>query len=176
VKIALDRGRLDRYAGAMLLGYTLVFAAVLAGGYRLLEPHVGQAALVLVLGGLVLGWLAWSSLYVVSWLRSRMVDVPMELDPSGLVARSTYGELVVPWDTITSAGVERTWSGRRLRLRLVPASDPRHADIVVAWLKPEMMRIVERRGIRYSLRVLDIGVDQLRDAIATQSGGRVHVG
>ena len=46
----------------------------------------------------------------------------------------------------------------------------------MAWLRPEMMRIVEQHGIRYSLRALDIGVDELRQAFVVQSGGLVQVG
>ena len=175
MRITLARGRVDRFAALMLVVYVAVFAAVLFGADRVLGDVLGDTALVLVLLGLVLAWLAWIGLFVAAWLKTRKVDVPLELEPTGLVARSTYGELVIPWGTIVSATIERTWSGRRLRLRLVPESDPRHADIVVAWLRPEMMRVVERHGIRYSLRVLDIGVDELRHAFLSQSGGLVHV-
>jgi len=176
MQIALDRGRIDRFGLLMLVVYAAAFAALGAGVVWLLDGLLGDSALLLIVLTLTLAWLAWSGLYVVAWLKARKVDVPMELQPTGLVARSTYGELVIPWGTIVSAAIERTWSGKRLRLRLVPESDPRHADIVVAWLRPEMMRVVERRGIRYSLRVLDIGVDELRHAFVTQSGGLVHVG
>ena len=176
MQIALARGRVDTYAALMLVVHTILFAAVGAGAAWLLDGVAGGVALVFVLVGLGLAWLAWVGLYVLTWVRTRRIDVPLELQPTGLVARSTYGELVIPWDTITSATVERTWSGRRLRLRLVPESDPRHADVVVAWLRPEMMRVVQRRGLRYSLRALDIEVDALRQAFALQSGGRIRVG
>jgi hypothetical protein len=99
----------------------------------------------------------------------------MELQPTGIVARSQFGELVVPWEAMASAAVERTWSGSRLRIRLVDALDPRRDGVVVAWLNPQMLRVVERKGLRYSLRVLDIGVDQLRESFATHSGGRVRI-
>jgi hypothetical protein len=176
VRIALARGRVDRYAALMLVVHTVLFAAAGAGAAWLLDGEAGGAALVFVLVGLGLAWIGWDGLYLLAWRRTRAIDFPLELQPTGLVARSAYGELVVPWHTITSASVERTWSGRRLRLRLVPPSDARHSDIVVAWLRPEMMKVVERRGVRYSLRALDIGTDQLRDAFVLQSGGRVHVG
>jgi hypothetical protein len=176
VQIALARGRIDRYAALMLLVHALVFAVVLAGAHWFFSGFLSDPVVFLILLGLVLAWLGWSGLYVLAWFRMRKIDVPLELQPTGLVARSTYGELVIPWDTITSAAVQRTWSGKRLRLRLVPESDPRHADIVVAWLKPEMMRLVERHGVRYSLRVLDIGVDELREAFVVRSGGRIRVG
>ena len=176
MQIALARGRLDRYAALMLVLHAGFFTAAGAVAFWVLADVAGGVARVLVLLGLVVAWLAWSGLYAHVWLRTRTIDVPLELQPTGLLARSTYGELIAPWDTIASAAVERTWSGRRLRLRLVPESDPRHADIVAAWLKPEMMSVVERHGLRYSLRVLDIEVDQLREAFATHSGGRVRVG
>ena len=175
MQIALARGRVDRYAVLMLLVHTVGALAVASLAFWLIEDVAGGTALVFVVIALTLVWLAWCALYTTAWLRTRKIDVPMELQPTGLVARSMYGELVIPWAAITSATVERTWSGRRLRLRLVPESDPRHGDIIVAWLKPEMWRIVERRGLRYSLRVLDIGIDELRQAFVTQSGGLVHV-
>jgi hypothetical protein len=175
VRIALARGRVDLYAGLMLVVHTALFAAAGAVLFWLLRDVAEGVAAVFVLVAVALVWVAWTGLYVVAWLRTRKIDVPMELQPTGLVARSAVGELVVPWAAITSATVERTWSGRRLRIRLVPESDPRHADIVVAWLKPEMMRIVERQGLRYSLRGLDIGVDELRQAFLSRSGGLVHV-
>ena len=176
MEIGLARGRVDRYAALMLVVHTLFFAALAAGAFWLLDGVADGVALVFVLVALAVAWLGWSGLYVLAWIHTRKIDVPMELQPTGLVARSTYGELVIPWNTIASAAVERTWSGRRLRLRLVPESDPRHADIVVAWLRPEMMRIVEKHGIRYSLRALDIGVDELRQAFLSRSGGLVQVG
>ena len=46
-----------------------------------------------------------------------------------------------------------------------------HAD-----LNPQMFELVNRRGMRYSLRVLDIGLAELRQAFVVQSGGRVQVG
>ena len=58
----------------------------------------------------------------------------------------------------------------------MPPGDPRHAGIVHANLNPKMFEAVGRRGMRYSLRVLDIGVDELREAFVVQSGGRVQVG
>jgi len=176
MQIALARGRVDRYAVLMLLVHALFAAVVVAGAYRLFSSFLGGTAVLFILLCLLLVWVGWSGLYVVAWLQTRKIDVPMELQPTALVARSSFGELVVPWTTITSATVERTWTGQRLRLRLVPESDPRHADIVVAWLRPEMMRVVEKHGIRYSLRVLDIGVDELRQALLSRSGGLVHVG
>ena len=100
---------------------------------------------------------------------------PLGLHGDGLHARSQFGELVAPWETIQSAAIERAWSGRRLRIRLVPPRDPRHAAIVHANLNPKMFEVVDKRGMRYSLRVLDIGLDELRQAFVVQSGGRVQV-
>jgi hypothetical protein len=176
LEISLDRGRIDRYAAAMLVVHAVVAAGLLVGAHWLFSAFVPEPGVVAILLGLVLVWLGWSGLYVSAWVKTRRIDVPMELQPTGLVARSPYGELVIPWDTITSARIERTWVGRRLRLRLVPTSDPRHADITVAWLRPEMMRVVEKHGVRYSMRVLDIEADQLREAFELRSGGRVRIG
>ena len=176
MQIALARGRIDRYAALMLVVHALFAVAVGAGAYWLFSSLLGGTAALFIVLCLLLAWLAWSGLYVTAWLQTRKIDVPLELQPTALLARSPYGELVVPWTTITSATIERTWSGRRLRVRLVPDTDPRHADIVVAWLRPEMMRVVDKHGIRYSLRALDIGVDELRAAFLSRSGGLVHVG
>ena len=176
MEISLDRGRIDRYAVAMLVVHAAVAVGLLVGAHWLFSRFVPDPGVAAILLGLVLAWLAWSGLYVAAWLKTRRNDVPMELQPTGLVARSPYGELVIPWDTITSATIERTRVGKSLRLRLVPASDPRHAGITVAWLKPQMMRVVEKHGVRYSLRVLDIEEDELRRAFEMRSSGRVRIG
>jgi hypothetical protein len=105
----------------------------------------------------------------------RKVSHPLGLHGDGLHARSQFGELIAPWETIQSAAIERAWNGRRLRVRLVPAGDPRHAGIVHANLNPTMFEIVGKRGMRYSLRVLDIDLERLREAFVVQSAGRVQV-
>ena len=38
-----------------------------------------------------------------------------------------------------------------------------------------LLKAIDQRGMRYSLRALDIGVDELRQAFVVQSGGRVRV-
>ena len=57
----------------------------------------------------------------------------------------------------------------------MPPGDPRHAGIVHDELNAKVFEAVNRRGMRYSLRVLDIDLDKLRQAFVVQSGGRVQV-
>src|SRR4051812_22105614 len=106
----------------------------------------------------------------------RRIDSPLGLHDYGVFARSQFGDLTAPWDTVQSAAVERAWNGRLLRIRLVPPTDPRHGEIVHADLNPQKFRSVEREGLRYSLRILDIDVDRLREAFVVQSSGRIRVG
>jgi hypothetical protein len=106
----------------------------------------------------------------------RRIDSPLALHGYGVFARSQFGDLTAPWETVQSVAIERAWNGRQLRIRLVPPTDPRHAVIVHAKLNPKRFETIQRKGMRYSLRILDIGTDELRQAFVTQSGGQVNVG
>jgi hypothetical protein len=172
MEIPLARTRFDLFSTFVLIAYAIVLTGLVALASALLDG----VALLVVLIVLVVFWLFHAGLYVFTWTRMRKVSHPLGLHGDGLHARSQFGELVAPWEAIQSAAVEHAWNGRRLRIRLVPPGDPRHAGIVHANLNPKMFEIVGRRGMRYSLRVLDIGLDELREAFVVQSGGRVQVG
>jgi len=171
VEIPLARTRFDLFATFALVVYAAILTGLVAAAFIFLDG----VALLVVLLVLVLFWLFHSGLYVFTWTRMRKVSHPLGLHGDGLHARSQFGELVAPWETITSAAIERAWNGKRLRIRLVPPEDPRHAGIVHADLNAKMFEVVGRRGMRYSLRVLDIELDDLREAFVVQSGGRVQV-
>lgn len=172
MEIALARARFDAFAAVTLVAYAAVFTAFVAAAFTFLHG----TALFVVLLVLAVLWLFWSALYLFTWTRMRKIDCPLALHGYGVFARSQFGDLTAPWETVQSVAVERVWSGRQLRIRLVPATDPRHADIVHANLNPKRFEVVQREGLRYSLRVLDIGIDELREAFVVQSGGRVRVG
>jgi hypothetical protein len=171
--IPLARNRLDAFAALMLVAYAALFTALFWVVTAVLD--LGDGALTVVLGVLVVVWLIWSGMFAFTWTRMRRVTSPLGLHPTGLVARGPFGELSAPWETVQSAAVERAWNGRRLRIRLVPSTDPRFAEVEHADLNPRMFEVVQTQGMRYSLRILDIGVDQLREAFVVQSGGRVQV-
>ena len=171
MEIPLARTRFDLFATFALI----VYAAILTGLVALASAFLEGVALLVVLIVLVVFWLFHSGLYVFGWTRMRKVSHPLGVHGDGLHARSQFGELIAPWETIQSAAIERAWNGRRLRIRLVPPEDPRHAGIVHANLNPSMFEVVGKRGMRYSLRVLDIDVERLREAFVVQSAGRVQV-
>ena len=171
MEIPLARTRFDLFATFALV----VYAAILTGLVAVAFSFLDGVALLVVLIVLVVFWLFHSGLYVFTWTRMRKVSYPLGLQGDGLHARSQFGELIAPWETIQSATIERAWNGRRLRIRLVPPGDPRHAGIVHADLNAKVFEAVNRRGMRYSLRVLDIDLDKLRQAFVVQSGGRVQV-
>ena len=170
MEIPLARTRFDLFATFALVVYAAILTGLVAVAFSLLDG----IALLVVLIVLVLFWLFHSGLYVFTWTRMRRISHPLGLHGDGLHARSQFGELLAPWETIQSASIERAWNGRQLRIRLVPASDPRHAEIVNR-ANPRVMKVVDKRGMRYSLRILDIAIDQLREAFVVQSGGRVLV-
>ena len=172
MEIPLARTRFDVVATIRLIGYAAVFTGLVMAATALLDDTFLAVAL-LVLGVL---WLLLSGLYLFAWTRVRRIDVPLALHGYGVFARSPLGELTAPWETVQSVVIERVWHGRQLRIRLVPATDPRHADIVHANLNPKKFEVVQREGMRYSLRVLEVGADELREAFVVQSGGRVRVG
>ena len=171
MEIPLARTRFDLFTTFALI----VYAAILTGLVAVASAFLDGVALLVVLIVLVLFWLFHSGLYVFTWARMRKVSHPLGLHGDGLHARSQFGELIAPWETIQSTAIERAWNGRRLRVRLVPPGDPRHAGIVHANLNPKMFEIVGKRGMRYSLRVLDIDLERLREAFVVQSAGRVQV-
>ena len=173
MEIRLARTRFDLVAAGVLVGYAAIFTALVWAATLLLDGH--DTALGLALVVLTVLWLLWSGLYVFTWTRLRRIGVPLELHGAGMLARGQFGDLDIPWTAITSAAIERAWNGRRLRVRLVPPTAPEHAQ-VVNHLNERMTKIVEKQGVRYSLRVLDIGVDQLREAFTVRSGGRVRLG
>jgi hypothetical protein len=171
--IPLARTRFDLFAAVMLIAYAAIFTALVWVVTAVLD--LGDTALLLALVALVVLWLLWSGLYVFGWTRMRKVASPLGLHGDGLHARSQFGELTAPWETVQAATVERAWNGRRLRVRLVPPTDGRFAQVEHATLNPKMFEVVQREGLRYSLRVLDIGVEELREAFVVQSGGRVRL-
>ncbi|HEX5089125.1 MAG TPA: hypothetical protein VFV89_15055 [Nocardioides sp.] len=173
MEIRLARTRFDLFATGVLVGYAAIFTALVWAATLLLDGH--DVALGMALVVLTVLWLLWSGLYVFTWTRMRRVDVPLELHASGVFARGQFGTLEVPWAAVRSATVERTWNGRRLRIRLVPPTSPEHAGIV-NHVNDRMMKVVDKEGMRYSLRVLAIGEDELREAFTVRSGGRVRVG
>ena len=171
--IPLARTRFDVFAAFVLIAYAAFFTALVWLATAVLD--LGDDALLIALLVLVLLWLFWSGMYVYGWTRMRKVQSPLGLHGDGVHAHSPFGELTAPWEAVQSAAIERAWNGRRLRVRLVPPTDGRFEQVEHASLNPRMFEIVKREGMRYSLRVLDIGVDELREAFVVQSGGRVRV-
>jgi hypothetical protein len=173
MQLRLARTRFDLFAAGVLIGYAAIFTALVWAATLLLDGH--DTALGVSLVALTVLWLLWSGLYVFTWTRMRRIAVPMELGGFGIFAHGQFGDLEIPWEAVRSAAIERAWNGQRLRVRLVPPTAPEHAQIVNR-VDERMMRLVDKEGVRYSLRVLDVGVDELREAFTVQSGGRVRVG
>ena len=172
MELRLLRTRFDLFAAFVLIVYAAIFTSLVWVVTAALD--LGDTGLTVALAVLVVLWLFWSGTYVFSWTRMRRIDVPLTLQGSGILGHSQFGTLEVPWAAVRSAAVERAWTGRRLRIRLVPPGDPHHADIV-NHVTPQMMQVVDKRGMRYTLRILDVDVDRLREAFVVQSGGRVRV-
>jgi hypothetical protein len=170
VEIPLARSRFDLFATVNLVVYAAILTGLVAAAFSFLDG----IALLVVLIVLVLFWVFHSGLYVFTWARMRKVSHPLGLHGDGLHARSQFGELIAPWETIASATLEQAWNGKRLRIRLVPPSDPTRAGII-SHVDPRVLKAIDQRGMRYSLRALEIGVDDLREAFVVQSGGRVRV-
>lgn len=171
MEIGLRRGRLDVVTASFLLVYAALAAGLVALALILLDDVV----LLVVLIVLAVGWALWSGLYVYNWSRMRRIDFPLALHGYGVFARSPFGELSIPWDAVHSASIERRWNGLMLRVRPVPATDPRFAAIVHADLHPKVFSAVQERGLRMSLLILDIDRDRLAEAFVVQSGGRVRL-
>ena len=120
MEIPLARSRFDLFTTFALVVYAAILTGLIALAFVLLEG----VALLVVLIVLVLFWLFHSGLYVFTWTRMRKVSHPLGLHGDGIHARSQFGELVAPWETVQSATIERAWNGKRLRIRLVPAGRP----------------------------------------------------
>ncbi len=168
--IPLARSRFDLFSTFALV----VEAAIFTGLVALASAFLDGTMLLVVLIVLVVFWLFHSGLYVFTWTRMRKISHPLGLHGDGLHARSQFGEIIAPWETLQSVAIERRWNGKLLRVRLVPPADPTRAGLV-SRVDPRVLTTIDRRGMRYSLRALDIGVDELREAFVVQSGGRVRV-
>ena len=137
MEIPLARTRFDVFAAFTLMVYAAVFTAFGVAAFAFLD----DAALLVVLLVLVVFWIFFSGLYVFGWSRvAQGSTLPLALHGYGVFARSQFGDLTAPWETVQSVTVERAWTGRQLRIRLVPAGDPRHAGIVHANLNPKRFR------------------------------------
>ncbi len=170
--IPLARTRFDVFSALQLAVYAAVFTALVWLATAVLD--LGDTTLSVVLLVLVALWILTTATYAWTWTRIRQVDSPLGLHPFGVFGHSIRGTLEVPWEAVVSAGVERHWTGRRLRIRVVPPTDPRHAAIV-DHVDDRTMRVVDRQGMRYSLRILDVELEDLRQAFVVQSGGRLHL-
>src|SRR4051794_22438266 len=141
MEIRLARTRFDLFATSVLIGYAAIFTALVWAATLLLDGH--DVALGVTLGVLTVLWLLWSGLYVFTWTRMRRVAVPLELRGFGVFARGQFGTLEVPWEAVRSAAIERTWNGRRLRIRLAPPTAPEYARIV-DHVNDRMMKVVDK--------------------------------
>ncbi len=165
--IPLRRGAVDRRAVLLLVVYVAVATAAFVAAALLLDG----AVLVVVLVALLLLWLFFAGSYAWTWMRIRQVASPLGLHGTGVVSRSQFGELVLPWEAVESIAVE----GSMLVIRMVPAGDPRGTGIDATALVPAALERVRRRGINISLAALDIGPADLRQAVTVQSGGRFRL-
>ena len=105
--IPLARTRFDLFSTFVLVVYAAILTGLVAAAFSLLDG----IALLVVLIVLVLFWLFHSAMYLFAWTRMRKVSHPLGLHGDGLHARSQFGELIAPWETIQSAadraGMER---------------------------------------------------------------------
>jgi hypothetical protein len=171
VRIPLDRARVDRTWGRLILG-TVLLVAVLLGALTALLLHAGAGLVdvmpLLIVLPLAAAWVAIT--FGISWRRLRGVEVPLELDGHGITLRSPYGDVVAPWEAVASASIEPRRLGPWLRVRVAPGG------FTTTVTQRSYLRTLERQGFRYTLRVLAVDADQLRAVFAQQSAGRVHVG
>ena len=105
---------------------------------------------------LVVLWLLWSGTYAWSWTRMRRVDSPLGLHAFGVFARSQFGTIEVPWEAVQSATIERHWNGRRLRIRAGRRRPTRGTPASSTTSSDAMRQIVDKHGMRFSLRLLDV--------------------
>ena len=148
--IPLVRGRLDGVAAVLIVLYAVTLTAIVVVASAALEG----TPLLVVLLVLGLAWLVHVGLYLYAWSRLRKVPFPLGLHGDGVHDRSPLAEVVVPWEAIRSVSIKP----RLLRSPLL------HVDVIDA----------TKRDIRWSLRILDISADELRQAFTVQSGGLIH--
>jgi hypothetical protein len=167
VDIPLRRGALDRRALVLLVVYILVATAIFTGFSFWLDG----AVLVFALTASLIVWLFFVGGYAWTWARMRTVASPLGLHGVGVVSRSHLGQLVIPWEAVASARIE----GRRLRIRMVPSNDPRITAVDHSALRDTAWTMTQKNGVRISLTVLEIGLEELGREFVVQSGGRVQL-
>lgn len=165
--IPLRRGAVDRRAALVLVGYVAVATGAFVAAALLLDG----AARVTVLVVLLVLWLLVAGTYAWTWTRIREVASPLGLHGTGVVSRSQFGQLVLPWEAVESITLE----GSTLVIRPVPAGDPRGVGVDATALVPSALDRVQRRGVNISLAALDISPADLRQAVTVQSGGRFRL-
>ena len=138
-------------AAVLIVVYAALLTAVVLGTSAILEGVPLLVALLVLAGA----WIVHVGLFLTAWRRLRRVPFPLGVHGDGLHDRTPPGEVVVPWDAVRSA---------TLRPRLL-----RSPLLRVDRLDPG------ERPVRWSLRVLDVGADELRQAFTVQSGGRVEL-
>lgn len=150
--IPLARSRADGVAAVLIV----LYAAVMLALVLLVSVLLDGTALLVVLLVLVVAWLLHVAGYLYAWSRLRKVAFPIGVHGDGVHDRvPVSGEVVLPWDGIASA----TLTPRLLRSPLLRV---RPAD-------------AGSRGITYSLRILDVTPEELRQLFSVQSGGRVQL-
>jgi hypothetical protein len=149
--IPLARTRLDTTAAFLLVVYAALLTAIVLVTSALLDD-VALLVVLLVLAG---AWIVHVGLFLTAWRLLRKVPFPLGVHGDGVHDRTPPGEVVVPWDAVRSATLHR----RLLRSPLL------RVDL----LDPD------QRPVRWSLRILDVSPDVLRQAFTVHSGGRVQL-
>jgi hypothetical protein len=144
--------RLDGVAAVLGLVYAAVMTAVVVAVSALLDG----VPLLVVLGVLTLAWLVHVALFLTAWRQIRQVPFPLGVHGDGVHDRTPPGEVVLAWDAIRSATLERRFL--RSPLLTVHPVDP------------------AVRKVQWSLRALEISAEDLRRLFTVQSGGRVQLG
>jgi hypothetical protein len=170
VRIPLDRARVDRAWGLLIVGTVLLVGVVVAAiTALLLRAGAGLVDVMPVLIVLPLGAAYVAITFGLSWRRIRKVAVPLELGAEGVVLHSPYGDVAAPWPAVASVAIERRLLGPWLRVRLAPEG------FTTTVTQRYYLSTLQKQGFRYALRVLAVDAEQLRAAFAQQSGGRVTV-
>jgi hypothetical protein len=148
MRIALARGRLDRFHGAIVALACLELLVALGllvvapfGVNRLVPALVGVAGLVLLVDHLR-QWTGW-----------RRVDVPVELSAHGVVLRRPEAEVAVPWEAVASVERGQLSATQLVRFRL-------HQP---------------RRSVVFPVRTLAVDLAELDRQVWHWSGGRFRL-
>ncbi len=105
------------------------------------------------------------------WGATRAIEWPLWVGEGGLVFFTPRGRVELPWDAVTAVGISRVLWTSQLTVGVHPQAGPGSPG-VASTMSAATWRLVRRRGLRLSLRLVHLPPAEVAQAISAFSRGR----